>query len=434
MYYQFNLTQLLPKPRLVSVLGLLAIILVSLTGCQSFQKPKQGDKGWFGKNDGRKKTSPSTDDALDPLGARNINRLVIHDLTPTQIGTTMRAKFAKGNNEQAALGFYEDGQQYYKKGLQLREQNPDGKEHVKAFEDAAKQFRLAGSNWQDSGLEQDALFYEAESLFFANRYVQANRTYEKLIGEYPSTRYLDMAQARRFAMSQYWLALDRDYKKSIVRVPYPQASRPTMGVASEARRVLNRIRLDDPTGKMADDATMALGNAFFEAAMYQDAAEAYEDLRRNYPGSRHMFKAHVLELKALMNSYHGESYHDEPLVRADKLLRQIVRQFPNEIESERPYLEKEAAAIRNLMANRDYTLAQYYERRGENRAASIMYEQVARDYGNSAIGIEVDERLAALDGKDPYPTQYAQWLVDIFPKSEASRPLIAAGSRDSITR
>lgn len=419
--------------RLVASLSLLALIASAFCGCQSARKPQLGGGKLFSKST-KKKSDLSTEDVLDPLGARNVNRLVIHDLAPSQIGTTMRAKFAKGNNEAAARGYYEDGMEFYKKGLQLREQNPDGSEHIKAFEQAAKQFRLAGANWQDSALEQDALFYEGESLFFANRYLQANRTYEKLIGEYSSTRYMDLAQARRFAMAQYWLALARDNKKAVVRIPHPHPSRPTVGLAAEARRVLNRIRLDDPTGKLADDATMALGNAFFEAAMYQDAADAYEDLRRNYPGSEHMFRAHILELKALMNSYHGESYHDEPLVRADKLLRQIVRQFPKEIESERPYLEKEAAAIRNLLANRDYTLAQYYERRGENRAAAIMYEQVARDYGNSALAQEVDVRLASLEGKDPHPPQYAQWLVDIFPKSEASRPLIAAGSRESMAR
>ena len=33
-------------------------------------------------------------------------------------------------------------------------------------------------------------------------------------------------------------------------------------------RVYDRIRLDDPTGKLADDATLALGNAYFAVGKF----------------------------------------------------------------------------------------------------------------------------------------------------------------------
>ncbi len=406
------------------------------TGCQGFSKggKTRPENTFLSKFKNAKKRSKDPEDVLDPLGARSADRIVLQDLAPTQIGSTLKSKFARRNEPEVAQRLYNEAQELYQQGLQEREQNPDGSSHEKSFEQAAKKFRLAGLKMPDSSLEQDALFFEGESLFFANRYVQGNRAYEKLVANYSGTRYLDMAESRRFAIAQYWLGLAREQESFLAKMPRVSRTRPMAGLAGEARRVLNRIRIDDPTGKLADDATMALANAFFEARLYQDAAETYEDLRRSYPGTPHLFQAHIFELKARMNSYYGESYDDEPLVKADQLLRQIVLQFKEQLGEEEKYLAKEGAAIRNMLASRDYALGSYYENRGENRAASMMYAQVAKDHPQSEVGLQAQERLAALEGKQPLPTQHAEWLVAMFPQSERSRPLLGPSDKTTLIR
>ncbi len=376
----------------------------------------------------------TADDVLDPLGERNFNRVLPQDLTPSQIGTTLKTRFSKGNTPEAATAAFNEGQLLYEKAIATRDANPNGKEHIEIFKEAAEKFRIASASWKDSAMEQDALYYEGESFFFANHYVQSNRAFEKLLALYSGTRYLDKAESRRFAIAQYWLGLARDHKGDWVKIPIPKTDRPAMGLATESRRILNRIRIDDPTGKLADDATMALGNAFFEAELYQEAADTYEDLRKAYPGAPNLFQAHVFELKSRMKSYYGNSYDLEPLQKADELLKQIVRQFPNEAQKEEAYLGQEARAIRSMLAERDFSLGEYYEKRGENRAASIMYEQVAKNYGDTTLGESVGERVASLTDKPAAPPQRAQWLVDLMPKSEASKPLIAAGNKDSVFR
>jgi outer membrane protein assembly factor BamD (BamD/ComL family) len=185
---------------------------------------------------------------------------------------------------------------------------------------------------------------------------------------------------------------------------------------------------------LADDATMALGNAYFEAKMYQDAADTYEDLRITYPGSQHAFHAHLFELKSRMNSYYGKSYDQEPLVKADELLKLIVQQFPQECESERDYLASEATTVRNLLAERDFSLGQYYEKKGENLAASMIFKDVAQNYDDTALAEDSKEKLIVLGDKAPEPQQRAKWLTDLLPQSEANKPLIASGDKESIFR
>ncbi|HMP79681.1 MAG TPA: outer membrane protein assembly factor BamD, partial [Pirellulaceae bacterium] len=365
----------------VLVAALLLAVCFVAAGCQSFGGKRKllADNPLGLKNPAKRQNSDV--DPLDPMGPRNINRLVWHDLAPDQIGTTFKTHGRRKKDEAAAKDAFDEGQRLYRQALATMDAGDPRSEAKPLFDEAAKKFKFAASRWPDSAIEQDALFFEGESLFFADRYVQANRAFEKLLAVYSGTRYLDRAQARRFAIAQYWLALARAHHAWTPNVNFVNPARPGYSLAAEARRLFHRIRLEDPTGKLADDATMALANAYFEAKMYQDAADTYEDLRRTYPGSTFYYQASVMELKSRLNSYYGQNYDASPLVKADALIKQIVVQFPNLPEQDRELISREAAEVRHLLAERDYSMGEYYERRGENRAAGIMYNEVAQKNG-----------------------------------------------------
>ncbi len=409
---------------------------VLLTGCSSL---KNGDSKWSLDNlfsgENSSSSSSQSDDDFDVFGERNPDRLMLADLGPGRIGTTLKTRLTGGGQDRAAAEkAFAEAQQIYKQAIGRWENDLRDDETESLFKQAANRFEVAGDRWPDSALEQDALFMQGESHFFANQYVLANRAFEILLNRYSGTSKLDLVESRRFEIAQYWLALGR--KKTTLGVNWSigDASRPSTDLAGQARRILHRIRLDDPTGKLADDATVALANAFFEAKRYSDAADAYEDLRRTYPGSPHQFHAHIFELRARLAAYRGANYDGTDLEKANELMKTLVRQFPAEMEKQRDYLAREAKRIRNLLAERDWSLGEYYEARGENRAAGYYYEQVAKNYSDSKFSQEARERVASLTGKPPVPAQKAEWLVNLFPEKEINKPLIATGNRESILR
>ena len=238
-------------------------LLVSLgTGCQSFSQSPFGSskkgKSLFGFN--KKKDNErelTSDDVLDPLGARDSNRLLLDDLAPNQLATTFKARLTGAPDKVSSRKHYRDGQALYEAGIKKMKANPEGEEHTKLFTDAANEFRLASATWPDSEIEESALFFEGESYFFADRYVQSNRAFEKLVANYSGSRYMDMAEGRRYTIAVYWLQLS----ETASPISFTDPKRPKTGLASEARRVLHRIKIDDPTGKLAGDASMALGKA-----------------------------------------------------------------------------------------------------------------------------------------------------------------------------
>ena len=408
-------------------LTLFIFCLPLFTGCQSLQRPGTQQNGLFGLRRGPERTE-NLDDLLDPMGERSVNGFLLQDLTPSQISTTLKSRFVSKDPAKAETVFRE-AQALYSKAVTQMESEPDGDAHIEIFEDAAKKFQLAANLYPESSIEEDSLFYEGESYFFADRYVQSNRAYEKLIALYSGTRFLDKAERNRFSIAQYWLQLAE--KKQGISLADPK--RPG-SLKSEARRILHRIRIDDPTGKLADDATMALGMAYFQDERYFEAADTLEDLRRSYPGSQHQYLAHLYEFKARLKSYRGRSYDDTSLKKADVLLEQIVKRFPQQAREEKEFLSIEANRIRNLKAERDLGMAKYYENRGENRAARVYYEQVAANYGDTQIAAEVGSRIADLKQKPDLPTQRGEWLVNLFPDESGDKPLLTAEVKEKLIR
>lgn len=407
----------------------LGTLTVSTSGCKTFRnrglKSEQSFLGLKkGRGKARKKEKDLSKEYLDPLGARNTDRIILDDLSPSQIATTLKTRWLSESDQSTASAELANGKETFSFASAQQEANPSGEEHITSFTESANKFRIASANAPGSVIEEEALYLEGESYFFANRYVQSNRAFEKLVAKYPGTRFLDLAEQKRLAISQYWLELDETASK----ISFNDPQRPKTGMAGEARRILHRIRVDDPTGKYADDATMALGQAFLRDKNYYEASDAFQDIRNNYPNSRHQFSAHMLELQAHLEGYQGPSYDATPLKAADELLDRIVRRFPKESQDQLGYLEQQATKIRNQLAERDYSLGDYYAQRGQNRAAKLAYQRVAEDYSDTQFGRSVSDRIADVSSKRPVPEQHAQWLVNLFPDDQPAKPVIA--SRD----
>jgi len=406
----------------VSALALALLFLFS-SGCASLQKSaKEITKGFKrGKSD-----LVSNEDPLDPLGARNSSRLLLDDFAPSQIGTTLKTRFSSGENKTSAESAYAEGKRFYQMGTEAIAANPDGDGHETYFIDAANKFKTAGSLWPDSSLAEDAFFYEGESHFFANRYVQANRAYEGLITQYSGTRYLDRAEQRRYSIAIYWLDLK---KNGASMVSFKDAKRPKFSLASEARRILHRIRIDDPSGKLADDATYALGVAYMAINRHEDAAETFSYLRKDYPGSEHQFNAQMLELESRLKSYRGPDYDGLPLAEADKLRKQIVRQFPQQSQQHMKILNDQSALITNQLAQRDYQIGQFYEGKGQNLAAKIYYEKVQENFSDTVFENGLSEKIATVAAKPATPAPPAQWLTNIFPDGNPEKPILSTSGQ-----
>ncbi|MBW3597398.1 MAG: outer membrane protein assembly factor BamD [Planctomycetes bacterium] len=331
------------------------------------------------------------------------------DLKPSAVAEKVKKISGKGRDPDAAQELFERGDRLYEQALQAQ-----GEERQRLLLEAAPLFEEAAKRWPGSTLEHDAMFRMGECFYFADHYVEANEAFEKLVSQYKNSRYLDAIDVRRFTLAQYWLEWERANPESFYELNVLDNKRPWRDTKGHALRLYDRIRLDDPTGKLADDATMAAANAYFLAGDYLKADMFYSDLRRTYPSSEHQFNAHFLGVQAKLLTYQGEDYSVTPLEEADKLVDQIRRQFPQEYAQNREEVDQAAGQVRKLKAERHWRMAEYFERRWEYGSARYYYDLIVKEFAGTPIAAEARQRLAALSDKPADPPQHFQWLADAF--------------------
>lgn len=344
-----------------------------------------------------------------------------------QMDKAARTVTGRAINPDKARELYSQAERSYTTAIKAGDRRSD-------YLAAAKGFREAAQRWPDSALEQDALFLAGESYFFADYYPKANESYELLLKKFPHTKYMDLAQSRRFAIADYWLKLNEVDKQAFWEFNFFDQQRPMRDAFGHAVRVFDRIRIEDPTGRLADDSTLAAGNAYFTIGRYLEADNFYTDLRKTFPSSNHQFRAHLLGVQAKLRSYQGPDYSGIPLDEAEKLIKQIRRQFPHEAEQEREFLTRAYAEVRYHKALREWDMAKYYDRRGESGAARFYYAVVANDYAETPFSRRAADRLAELGDAPDVPPQRLAWLVELFPQEEDLEPLLANPPQDTTLR
>jgi outer membrane protein assembly factor BamD (BamD/ComL family) len=350
-------------------------------------------------------------------------------LNPKKISAKIKRAAGYGPNRQRAEAALAEGEKLFVEATSLQ-----GAERSKRFKEAADKYKTAAGRWPDSSLEEDALFMLSESYFFADRYPAAASTYERLVKKYPNTRHMDTIDQRRFALARYWV----EHQQSNPDLPFTPnvlaRDRPVFDKFGHGVRVLDKIRFDDPTGKLADDATMAAGLAEFKAGDYMRADELLTDLRRSFPNSEHQFRAHLLGLQCKLKIYQGSQYSLQPMDDAEQLIKQIQRQFPQEAQEHAKYLAATWQEVRLNKADHEWQMARYYHKRKEHAAARQYYERVRDDFGDTSLAKDATAALEEIADAPDKPEQPLPWVAKLFPTPERAQPLVARNPLESLRR
>lgn len=321
------------------------------------------------------------------------------DLAPETIYKNAKAAAGYGPDEKIARTAMQEGKKLFLE---------------KKYKESAAKFETAAGRWPDSPLEEDALFLKGESEFFADLYSKAHDTYGGLLKKYSNTRYLDTVMARQFALGRYWEQMYDKTHSWPVTPNVTDKSRPMFDTFGYAIQAYERVRLNDPTGPLADDSLMALGNAYFRRGQFENAAYNYDLLIKEYPNSEFQPRAHLLGLQAKMRVYQGSLYVAGPLDDAQKIAENTLDQYGKRLGPERDRVAQARAQILEEKANREYTVGQYYENRKYYGAARMYYQGVVEAYPGTEKAREAKVRLEAIRDKPDSPPNHFSWLTNLF--------------------
>lgn len=360
----------------------------------------EGTSGFFDDN-GRKLSG----DELTPQEEPN----VLENLAPKKAMANFKKAIGRGPNEDIARRALAEGDALFRQ---------------KDYAQAAKKYREAYKRWPDSPLEEEAMFKAGESEFFADRYVKADDEYAALVKKYTSTQYLGQVVTRRFAIGRYWEQYDAANPHWPLTPNVADKTRPLFDTLGHARKTYERVRLDQPTGPLADDSVMATANCYFVHGRYDDADYHYDLLRKEYPRSEFQFQAHLLGLQCKLLKYQGAAYDQTPLEQAEELAVQLLTQFPTELGNERERIVQDRARIRSMRAEREWERAEYYAKGEHYGSSKIFYEKIVKEFPDTQLAQQARTRLDETQGLPDHPTPFFQPLVDLLPASKKDGPVL----------
>jgi outer membrane protein assembly factor BamD (BamD/ComL family) len=391
--------------------------LALLTGCQTLAGPTEpvpADIGTVAHASG-----PADGEGERPVALVSGESSLVDQSKKT--GKRLRNFFTGREQENLprAKELYQQGDALFRQAIK---QSRD--EARATYVQSAKLFRRAGEAAPGTALEQDAMFMQGESLFFADRLTEAADVYEKLQKEYPRNRHLDRVAARLFSISRYWIeTVKADEGK--FKLNLTDRKRPRLDVDGHAIRVLDQIRYDDPTGRLADDATMAAAAEYIRQKKFEQADEFLTDLRETFTDSEHLFLAHMLGIRCKLETYAGSAYSGLVLEEAETLVRQTRQRFPDRL-AEAKYgdmVARAASEIAYLQAERLAYRAEYREKQKNYGAARVYYQQILEQHPDTPHADTARTRLAKIENLPAVPSQRLSWLTTVFPDNEHSTPL-----------
>lgn len=393
-------------------LAILCCLLAISVGCQGIgplggNDPSLGANPWSASKPADEVTLAGGPDAVAASQQNAGTRLV---------------NFVTGNTPNPTKGkeLYQQGDAIFRVAAKKSKTDAVGE-----YYSASKLFHKAGNASPGSALEQDALFMKAESLFFANRLTEATKAYEKLQKDFPRNRHNDRVAARLFAISRYWIDSARAGDTSWFKLNLTNSKLPAYDAKGHAIRVLDQIRYDDPTGRLADDATMAAAAEYIRQEDYERADEFLTDLRETFSDSDHMFLAHVLGIRCKMQIYRGPVYSGLVLEEAEDLIRKTRTRFPDKLRDPKysEMIARAASEIAFHQAERYANRASYRENRKEFGAARQEYRRLLKKYPDTPQAKTARTRLASIEKLPATPAPRLAFLTDIFAESKKSTPL-----------
>ncbi len=324
------------------------------------------------------------------------------------------------------------------------------------YETAAKMFKAAAKKYKESSVGEQAQFGLAEAWYAQGKLAKAQDAYDQLFVDYPSTRYVEPASRRLFAIAREWLEISDPVAKSEIRQvsgekvldedpvkPAPpkdptlryrilpnfhDGSRPVFDTQGRALQALKAIWLNDPTGPLADDALMLTATYYQRNQNYVEADRYFKILREEYPNSPHFEKSYLLGSHVKLMSYQGPYYEGRELDAAAKLKEQSLHLFP--VSEQRGVVRDDLNRIYLLQAQRAWSQIEYYQKKGRPRAIAIACMQLISDYPDTRYAADARGILRTIDRRELVGLPDIEQFLNSLPESEPDEdfePMARAG-------
>jgi outer membrane protein assembly factor BamD (BamD/ComL family) len=261
-------------------------------------------------------------------------------------------------------------------------------------------------------VSEEALYYEADCQRMRGNYRDAAHTYNKLLTTFASGRYGEQARQRLFDIANFWLDDTRDQmeanreKREGKRwVVWPASyvhfdkTKPFLDEEGHALRMLEQVYLTNPTGPLAEKALFYIGSVKFFREDYEDADHFFHQVVTHHPHGKLAPKAVELCIFCKLMATGGSEYDGRKVHEARGLIDRALKTYPELASTRQKFLTDQLYAINQHQADKDYKIAEFYQRTGHPGSAYFYYEIVRRRYPGTKYAERATKNMEELRSK-----------------------------------
>ncbi|RIK63287.1 MAG: hypothetical protein DCC65_16330 [Planctomycetota bacterium] len=269
------------------------------------------------------------------------------------------------------------------------------------FAAARKAFAQWFKTHPDSPHYPEALFYAAETEVSAEdqkaksgHLIRAYEWLEELLDGWPGTELADRAIRKELIIAELLLFKGRKQK----------VWKGTLWLSGEeeALSMLDRI-IDDRARDtpIAEQALRLKADYHYINGDFEDAEEAYARIMREFPRGRYAKFSLLRAGESALARFPGVEFDDADLLEAEVYLKDYQNRYPQEAaEAMVPQL---LTRVNESRAEKEFRIAQYYERTNAVDAAAYYYRLVSRDWEATTWGAQARQRLVDIGAIQPEP-------------------------------
>ncbi len=234
------------------------------------------------------------------------------------------------------------------------------------------------------------LFVKGELQYWKDKYAKAMKQYEKLLKDYPGSEYAPAVLDREFDMAQAYL----DGRKKKV-LGFLKISGYAEGIEL-MERISDRAGLDEPNS-VGLKAAVAVAEHYEKREQYIEAYLKWSEVASYWETGPVGKKALLRMAEDNLLAYNHPPARRRALLDSSKLVTaktyytKYATLYPNEVRAFK--INEKLEQIDELLATKEYTVAQYYRRVGKTEAARMYLERVVKEWPKTEAASLAKEAL-----------------------------------------
>ncbi len=238
----------------------------------------------------------------------------------------------------------------------------------------------------------DILIAKAEALIGLKEYDQAHKVLQAFLGEFSGMSLTAEALRLEFVIAEAYLSGAKRTVWGIFRVSGEDT----------AFQILDEISADHPDSPFGELAIKTKADHLFKTGDHAVAELEYARLLKNYPRSRYHQFSLGRSAESALASFGGVEYDEAALIEAQERYKDYRQQY--RAAADRDGVGLILDSIREMQAEKDFSIAEYYERTDHVGSAIFYYQGVRKGFPDTIAASKASSRLELLGVLEPVAT------------------------------